>query len=118
MKHLVIATTDKPHILLAEYQSEGHGRRGNQWLSPLGSNIYLSLKFNCQFQTKLSLYPIYIAVILAKFLSQANIYNVAIKWPNDIYIDKSLTYQTNDRNKIMQHKEFKVILFFKNISVY
>ncbi len=31
------------HVCLAERQSEGRGRRGRHWVSPFGSNIYLSL---------------------------------------------------------------------------
>jgi len=72
-------------ILLAEYQHSGHGRRGKNWLSPLGTNIYLSMKFTADFGHKISLYPIYIATIIAEFLSKS-IKQVAIKWPNDIYI--------------------------------
>ena len=30
-------------VVLAEYQSHGKGRRGNDWQSPLASGIYLSL---------------------------------------------------------------------------
>ena len=33
-------------VLLAEYQTNGQGRRSKQWISPLASNIYLSIKFN------------------------------------------------------------------------
>ena len=30
-------------VCLAEYQSAGRGRRGRQWISPFGSQIYLSM---------------------------------------------------------------------------
>ncbi|MBF0263864.1 MAG: biotin--[acetyl-CoA-carboxylase] ligase [Gammaproteobacteria bacterium] len=78
---------DKINILLAEYQLSGQGRRGKQWLSPIGSNIYLSIKFKAQYTAKTSLYPLYIATIIAEFFSQSGIEKVAVKWPNDIYID-------------------------------
>jgi len=30
------------HVVLAEYQTKGRGRRGNKWISPIGSGINLS----------------------------------------------------------------------------
>ncbi|MSS75677.1 MAG: bifunctional biotin--[acetyl-CoA-carboxylase] ligase/biotin operon repressor BirA [Methyloglobulus sp.] len=79
-------------ICLAEQQTAGKGRRGRHWVSPFGSNIYLSILW--RFQTSpmaisgLSL-AIGVAVIRALKLQYGDIF--ALKWPNDIYYqDKKL----------------------------
>lgn len=72
-------------ICLAEYQTQGRGRQGRQWVSPYASGLCLSIK---QRYTELC-YPlsglnIALAVIVAHTLQQLGIPEVKIKWPNDI----------------------------------
>lgn len=73
-------------VCFAEHQTAGKGRRGRQWVSPFGSNIYLSILWRFQLGyagiTGLSL-AIGVAVIRA--LKQLGVDNVGLKWPNDIY---------------------------------
>ena len=76
-------------ILLAEYQSSGKGRRGNQWLSPLGENIYLSIKFPDLSSHNLSYFPLYISTVLADTFNKFGLQNIQVKWPNDLYINSS-----------------------------
>jgi len=73
-------------ICLAEQQTAGKGRRGRQWISPFGSNIYLSILW--QFQegpTSLSGLSLAIGVAVIRALKIHHIENVGLKWPNDIY---------------------------------
>ena len=73
-------------VCLAEQQSAGRGRRGRQWVSPFGCNIYMSILW--RFQTSpmaisgLSL-VIGIAVIRVLQFQYGDIFQ--LKWPNDIY---------------------------------
>lgn len=73
-------------VCFAEYQSAGRGRRGRRWISPFGSNIYLSILWRFQqgyaATTGLSL-AMGVAVIRA--LKQHKVDDVGLKWPNDIY---------------------------------
>ena len=74
-------------ICFAEHQTAGKGRRGRQWVSPYGSNIYVSILWRFQQggiagTAGLSL-AIGVAVIRA--LKQHHINDVGLKWPNDIY---------------------------------
>ena len=71
---------------LAEQQTAGKGRRGRQWVSPFGSNIYASLVW--QFQqgpSSLSGLSLAIGVAVIKALKVHGIHDVGLKWPNDIY---------------------------------
>ena len=73
-------------ICLAEQQTAGRGRRGRQWVSPFGSNIYLSLL--CQFQqgpASLSGLSLAVGVAVIKALKIHHIDHIGLKWPNDIY---------------------------------
>ena len=75
-------------VVLAEYQSQGKGRRGNKWLSPLASGIYLSIAW--QFDKSpaiLGLLSLYIGVAMIRALNTLNINTVGLKWPNDILIN-------------------------------
>ncbi|MCE0493513.1 bifunctional biotin--[acetyl-CoA-carboxylase] ligase/biotin operon repressor BirA [Vibrio salinus] len=79
-------------VCLAEYQENGRGRRGRQWYSPFGSNLYLSMYWNLEAGIAgamgLSLVA-GIAVIDA--LESLGISGVKLKWPNDLYFnDKKL----------------------------
>jgi BirA family transcriptional regulator, biotin operon repressor / biotin---[acetyl-CoA-carboxylase] ligase len=79
-------------ICFAEQQTAGKGRRGRHWVSPYGSNIYLSILWRFQASpmaiSGLSL-AIGVAVIRALKLHYANVFR--LKWPNDIYYqDKKL----------------------------
>ncbi len=72
-------------ICLAEYQVHGKGRRGKQWFSPIGGNLYFSLSwnFNKSFQELAGL-SLAVSVGLATLLEQIGVHNVELKWPNDI----------------------------------
>lgn len=73
------------HACLAEYQSHGRGRRGRQWISPFGCNLYLSLlwRFN-EAPTRLGALPLAVAVAIVRALGQLDIDDIQIKWPNDL----------------------------------
>ncbi|MFK5987162.1 MAG: biotin--[acetyl-CoA-carboxylase] ligase [Pseudomonadota bacterium] len=84
-KHLSNEKTTE--ILIAEYQSEGKGRRGKTWVSPVGHNVYLSLNFNHTITSDISFLPIYISIILTKALVDIGLNGLKIKWPNDLYLN-------------------------------
>ena len=76
------------HVVLAEYQSAGKGRRGNQWLSALGAGIYLSLGWHFDRSPAApGLLSLYTAVAIVRALKSLGIDEARLKWPNDILID-------------------------------
>ena len=74
-------------ICFAEHQTAGKGRRGRQWLSPYGSNIYMSILWRFQQGGIASTAGLSLAIGVAviRALKQLNISDVGLKWPNDIY---------------------------------
>ncbi len=88
--HLSALTHNKPEssgvVCIAEQQTAGKGRRGRQWVSPFGRNIYLSILWKFQEgPASLSGLSLAIGVAVMKSLKIHNIENAGLKWPNDIY---------------------------------
>jgi BirA family transcriptional regulator, biotin operon repressor / biotin---[acetyl-CoA-carboxylase] ligase len=80
------------HAVLAEYQSNGRGRRGNQWVSPLASGVCVSVAWHFDIApSALGLLSLYMGVATARTLCALGITDVGLKWPNDVVIkDKKL----------------------------
>lgn len=87
--YLLAQTTDTTPLgiaCLAEHQTAGKGRRGRQWVSPYGSNIYLSLRWRFLHGGIASTHGLSLAVGVAvmRALHQQQVPAVGLKWPNDI----------------------------------
>ncbi len=76
------------HVVLAEFQAAGRGRRGRQWLSPVASGLCLSIGWH--FDTApASLMALSLAsgVAVLRALNKFGIGKLGLKWPNDIICD-------------------------------
>lgn len=77
-----------PFACFAEAQTQGRGRRGNAWLSPPGSNIYMSLGWRfSEPLNELSVLALMIAMAVVKVLESMGVAGVGIKWPNDVQVN-------------------------------
>lgn len=75
-------------VCMAEYQRAGRGRRGRQWVSPLGGNLYLSLLWRFQGgATALGGLSLAMAVAVMRTLRDVGLSSARLKWPNDILVD-------------------------------
>lgn len=73
-------------VCFAEYQTAGKGRRGRQWVSPYGCNIYMSILWRFQQgPAAISGLSLAIGVAVIRALKQHQIDDIGLKWPNDIY---------------------------------
>ncbi|MDO3385511.1 bifunctional biotin--[acetyl-CoA-carboxylase] ligase/biotin operon repressor BirA [Gilvimarinus sp. SDUM040013] len=73
---------------IAEQQTAGRGRRGRQWISPFGSNLYLSGVW--QFEggaARLEGLSLAVGVCIAQVLESFGFRGVQLKWPNDVLVD-------------------------------
>lgn len=82
-------TVNQISIALAEYQTQGRGRHGNAWLSPLGAGINLSIRW-CLEQ---AIAPIddlstVIGTTVIRTLARIGFNNLILKRPNDIFFQK------------------------------
>jgi BirA family biotin operon repressor/biotin-[acetyl-CoA-carboxylase] ligase len=75
-------------VCLAEYQSAGRGRRGRQWVSPFGSQIYLSMYWHLEQGLSAAMgLSLLSALAVSDAIFAVSGVQVELKWPNDIYIE-------------------------------
>lgn len=73
------------HVVLAERQTAGRGRRERSWHSPAGGNLYLSLGWCfARAGQSFSTLPLVVAIAVADALKHVGLEGHGIKWPNDI----------------------------------
>tara|TARA_Y100001935_G_scaffold251744_1_gene254345 strand:- start:553 stop:1527 length:975 start_codon:yes stop_codon:yes gene_type:complete len=74
----------------AEHQISGKGRRGREWYSPFGQNIYFSLAWNFNIAlAEISSLSIAAGATLAALLHENGIREHELKWPNDLIFNNS-----------------------------
>ena len=83
-----MATLQSGDACVAEYQQAGRGRRGRQWFSPFGSNLYLSMYWRLE-QGPLAAMglSLVIGIVTAEVLQVLGASDVRVKWPNDLYLN-------------------------------
>lgn len=84
--------SEKGRVCLAEYQAKGRGRRGRQWISPFGTNLYLSMywRLDAGMAAAMGL-SLVVGIAAVEAIESMGIEGVKLKWPNDIYYqDKKL----------------------------
>jgi len=73
-------------VCLAERQSSGRGRRGRRWVSPYGTNLYLSLAVPMDESGIQSGGLSLVAAIATVWALQGcGVEGLGLKWPNDIF---------------------------------
>ena len=76
-------------VFIADQQTNGRGRSGNTWESPIG-NLYMSVLMPCQVEMRHAGQFSFIAAIalhqaLSPYLSEAD--DLRLKWPNDLLLN-------------------------------
>ncbi|MBZ0332580.1 biotin--[acetyl-CoA-carboxylase] ligase [Marinobacter sp. AL4B] len=73
-------------VVLADAQTEGRGRRGRNWSSPKGQNLYLSMGLTLRGGFEgLSGLSLVLGVAVIRALNAMGVSGAGLKWPNDLY---------------------------------
>lgn len=105
-----IETLQSGDACIAEYQQAGRGRRGRQWFSPFGANLYLSMFWRLEQGPAAAVgLSLVIGIVMAEVLRGLGAENVRVKWPNDLYLNDrklagilvELTGKTGDAAQIV-----------------
>jgi BirA family biotin operon repressor/biotin-[acetyl-CoA-carboxylase] ligase len=115
MKEIKKYIGDKNICMIADEQTAGIGRRGNQWISPKG-NIYLSFLFNYNLSIEDHfLFTAVTANSICKFLNYYVNESINVKWPNDIHINESKI--AGIMTEIIQHNNNKYVIIGTGINI-
>jgi BirA family biotin operon repressor/biotin-[acetyl-CoA-carboxylase] ligase len=74
-------------LCAAEMQTAGKGRRGRQWISPFGRNVYLTYgRFVGRQLSELGGLSLVVGMVVVDVLRSLGLEQVGLKWPNDILL--------------------------------
>ncbi|VEC01686.1 Bifunctional protein BirA [Cedecea lapagei] len=105
-----LSTLQSGDACIAEYQQAGRGRRGRQWFSPFGANLYLSMYWRLEQGPAAAIgLSLVIGIVMAEVLQRLGAEDVRVKWPNDLYLNDrklagilvELTGKTGDAAQIV-----------------
>ncbi|SFN78224.1 BirA family transcriptional regulator, biotin operon repressor / biotin-[acetyl-CoA-carboxylase] ligase [Izhakiella capsodis] len=83
-----MATLRPGAVCVAEYQQAGRGRRGGQWFSPFGANLYFSMYWRLEQGPAAAMgLSLVIGIVMAEVLQNLGAHGVRVKWPNDLYLN-------------------------------
>ncbi len=76
-------------VVVADMQTAGRGRRGRNWVSPAGKDIYMTLMLRPQCRPeRASALTLVMALAVLEAIQEVTPLSCGIKWPNDIVINK------------------------------
>jgi len=79
-------------VIIADRQTQGRGRRGRQWISPAGKNLYLSAIVRPAMPAADgAILTLMAAVACVTVMQEVSSLHLSIKWPNDLMVaDKKI----------------------------
>jgi BirA family transcriptional regulator, biotin operon repressor / biotin---[acetyl-CoA-carboxylase] ligase len=84
-KYFAEGGTPSGAAVLAEEQTDGHGRLGRRWLSPPGVNLYFSVILRPPSE-RLRALAMMLPLAIADGLHKATGLDCTLKWPNDVHV--------------------------------
>ncbi|RZQ57303.1 bifunctional biotin--[acetyl-CoA-carboxylase] ligase/biotin operon repressor BirA [Pseudidiomarina tainanensis] len=88
IKHAITHNIDSGYAVFSEAQTAGRGRRGKRWVSPFGSNLYMSMYWRLEDGMGAAMgLSLALGTVIAELLSELGVYDVEVKWPNDVIVN-------------------------------
>lgn len=80
----------KHHLILAEKQTAGRGRRGRDWISPYASSLSMSICWRVEAGANvLQGLSLAVGVVIKNVLAKHQMSDIQLKWPNDLYLNNT-----------------------------
>jgi len=119
LKNTKVKLANRIRICLTEHQSSGRGRQSKQWVSPLASNIYLSLHARLKVPlSQIGGLSLVAGISIIDGLNSLGVEGLKIKWPNDVYWDdKKLAGILIESTKMQENSVEMIIGIGININM-
>lgn len=97
--------------ILAKEQTQGRGRQGKQWISPVGQGVYMSLLLRPPWPAAdAALLNMWAVTAVARALEKIGLNNIQVKWPNDVLArGKKIAGILVEPRLSQQHIDFVVV---------
>ena len=80
--------SDRATICFAERQAAGRGRRGRKWVSPFGTNLYMSILWRMPLnRAPIDGLSLAVGVAVVRALTGEGFSGIKMKWPNDLLLN-------------------------------
>lgn len=77
------------HLVIAEYQEAGRGRRGRNWQSPMATNLYFSYGWKTELPVQqLGGLSLVVGISIVEALERVGFDGLKLKWPNDVRVQQ------------------------------
>ena len=77
------------HVLTAEAQFGGRGRRGRSWKSPFARNLAISIGMKLhRSAVEIGSFSLVVGVAVVDVLREAGVQELSLKWPNDVLLGR------------------------------
>jgi BirA family biotin operon repressor/biotin-[acetyl-CoA-carboxylase] ligase len=105
-------------IFISEEQTEGKGRRGRNWISPLYSGIWMSLLIRPNIHPKsASMLTLMTGLAVTKAINNYTNLKAKIKWPNDIVVNgKKICGILTEMSSEMEYVNYVVVGIGINVN--
>jgi BirA family transcriptional regulator, biotin operon repressor / biotin---[acetyl-CoA-carboxylase] ligase len=78
---------DFGRVCISEHQTAGRGRKGRQWISPFGANLYFSIGVQLPLGlSALGGLSLAVGISMCRTLNRITNNQIKIKWPNDLLV--------------------------------
>lgn len=102
---------DDSLIVISDHQSAGRGRRGRQWFSPAGQNLYCSIGVYKSIPAeKLGLISLLVGICIARQLHRAGFTDVKLKWPNDVLMQGGKLGGILIETRVLESERFYLVI--------
>ena len=107
------------YVCIAEVQTQGRGRRGRKWHTPLGGNLAISLGLEIERDlADLSGLSLVIGLSLLDAIESFGIEGLSVKWPNDLMMEgKKLGGILIELAKMTEFKRVSVALIGVGVNL-
>lgn len=106
-------------VVIADSQTRGKGRLGRSWVSPGGHNLYISVLLRPgRPASESSIITLLASVAVYECLKKTGVQDPAIKWPNDVTIERrKVAGILTEMNPAGERAEFVVLGIGVNVNM-